>query len=54
MAGYRSDTTVVCSSAFVAVPHRSQGISVRHDSVDFLCAVDKHDMCVKPEADLRR
>lgn len=42
MTGYRGDTTVVHSSAFIAVPHRSQGISVRHECVDFMCAVDKH------------
>lgn len=36
--GYRSDTAVVHASAFVAVPHRSQGISTRHDIVGFRAA----------------
>lgn len=45
MSGYRSDTAVVHASALVAVPHRSQGVSGRHDGVDFTCVCDRQDVC---------
>lgn len=35
-SGYRGDTTVVHSSAFLAVPHRSQRVPMRRDSVGFM------------------
>lgn len=43
--GYRSDSTVVHASAFVAVPHRSQRISTRHDIVGFR-ACSRSTCCV--------
>lgn len=42
--GYRSDTAVVHASAFVAVPHRSQGVPTRHGIVGFRPS-DQPAMC---------